>query len=142
MVDCSVVGGMIAIGYHSNKRTSPPSEPVVETDDVVTAWNSTTANQLDASSAKNSLSKSRIANAEVVEPSPVSNDPPSGEEGLSPRSTTLDKSLLVVADPENEKAATRDKDEVKKTANNSAKKTQRRASLSDRDRKFSPLREI
>jgi hypothetical protein len=131
-----VIGGMIAIGYHRNKGISPPSEPVVETGDVVAARNSTTANQLGASSAKNSPPKSRLANAEVVESSPLSNDPPSGGEGLSPSSTALDKSSLI-ADPENEKA-----DEVKKTTNNSGEKTQRRASLSDRDRKFSPLREI
>jgi hypothetical protein len=137
----SVIGAMIAIGYHGNKGIPPPSAPAVETNDVVAARNSTTPNELGASSAKNSLPKSRIGNAEVVEPSLVTSDPPSGEESLTPRVTGLDKSLLV-ADPENEKAATRDKDEVKKTANKSAKKTQRRASSSDRDRKFTPLREI
>jgi hypothetical protein len=63
----------------------------------------------------------------------TSNDP-------SPRAIALDKSFLV-ADTDDRKAAIRDQDEVNKTANKPAKKPQRRVS-SDRDRKFSPSREI
>ena len=134
------IGAMIAIGYNGNKGIFPRSAPVVQTSDVVAARNSATSNELGASSAKNSLAQNRIGDAEMVEPSPLNNDSRSVKERPSPRATTLDKSFLV-ADTENEKVAIRDKDEVNKTENKAAKKKQRRVS-SDRNRKFSPLREI
>ncbi|HEY5778467.1 MAG TPA: hypothetical protein VIT00_06990 [Terrimicrobiaceae bacterium] len=134
------IGAMIAIGYNGNEGIFPPSAPVAQTSDAVAARNSATSNDLGANSAKNSLPQNPIGDAEVVEPSPVNNDSRIVKEGPSPRAITSDKSFLV-ADTENENAAIRDKDEANKTANKSAKKTQRRVS-SDRDRKFSPSREI
>lgn len=135
----SAIGAMIAIGYNAHKSTLPPPTPVVPTSDVGATRNSTTSNELGASSTRDSLPKNRIEDAEMVEPSPVNNSR-SGKEGPSPRAIALDKSFLV-ADTDDGKAAIRDQDEVNKTANKPAKKPQRRVS-SDRDRKFSPSREI
>ena len=135
----SAIGAMIAIGYNAHKSTLPPPTPVVPTSDVGATRDFATSNELGASSTRDSLPKNRIEDAEMVEPSPVNNSR-SGKEGPSPRAIALDKSFLVT-DTDDRKAAIRDQDEVNKTANKPAKKPQRRVS-SDRDRKFSPSREI
>jgi hypothetical protein len=124
MCGISAIGAMIAIGYNGNKGISPPSAPVVQT-----------------SGAKNWLPENSMWDAQVVEPIAINNQFRSGKDGPLPRAITLDKSFLV-GDSENENAAIRDKDEVKKTANSSAKKPQRRVTNGDRDRGFNPSREI
>ena len=135
----AVVGAMIAIGYNGSKSIFAPSPPVTQTNDVVAARISAMSAGLGASHPENSLPKEPIGNAEVVEPSPVNNNSRSGKEGPSAKAIASDKSFLV-ADTE-KKAAIRDKEEVKKTANKPKEKTQRRVS-SDTDRKFDPSREI
>jgi hypothetical protein len=166
----SAIGAMIAIGYNGNKGISPRSAPVVQTSDVVLAQDSAKTNELFATrnpgwssldtsvepfwslglarrvsfaeteapdpgaiDAKNWLPENSIWDAEVVEPFAVNNDSRSGKEGPLPTAIALDKSFLV-GDSENENVAIRDKDEVKKP--------QRRVTSRDRDRGFSPLREI
>jgi serine/threonine protein kinase len=91
--------------------------------------------------AKSWLPEDSVWDAEVVEPFAVRNDSRSGEEDPFSTPIALDKSFSV-GDSENEKVALRDKDEVKKTAKRAVKKPQRRVTSRDRDRGFSPLREI
>jgi hypothetical protein len=136
----SAIGAMIAIAYSGSKGIFSPPAPVAQTSDVVAARISAMSDQLGASNAKNSLPNNRGGDAEVVEPSPADNDSRSTKEGPSPSAIASDRSFLV-ADTENKKAASRDKDKVKKTAKKSAKKTQRRVP-SGRDRKFSPSRDL
>ena len=136
----SAIGAMIAIGYNAHKGTLPPPTPVVPTSDVGATRNSTTSNESGASSTRDSLPKEPhrgCGNGRAFARKQYSR---SGKEGPSPRAIALDKAFLV-ADTDDGKAAIRDQDEVNKTANKPAKKPQRRVS-SDRDRKFSPSREI
>ncbi len=91
--------------------------------------------------AKSWLSEDSVWNAEAVEPFAIKNDSRSGEEDTFSTAIALDKSFSV-SDREKDKVAIRDKDEVKKTAKRSVKKPQRRVTSRDRDRGFSPLREI
>jgi serine/threonine protein kinase len=91
--------------------------------------------------AKSWLPEDTVRHAEVVEQFAVRNDSRSGGEDPFSTPIALDKSFAV-GDRENEKVAIRDKDEVKKTAKRSVKKPQRRVTSRDRDRGFSPLREI
>jgi hypothetical protein len=119
----SAIGAMMAIGYNGNKGISPRSAPVVQASDVVPAQDSAKSNELFATG------------------NPVNNYSRSAKEGRSPTALALDKSFLT-GDSENENVAVRGKDEVKKTAKSSVKKPQRRVSSRDRDRGFSPLREI
>jgi hypothetical protein len=91
--------------------------------------------------AKNLLPENSIWDAEVVEPFAVNNDSRSGKEGPLPTTIASDKAFLL-SDSENENVAIRDKDEVKQTSKSSVKKPQRRVTSRDRDRGFSPLREI
>ena len=83
---------------------------------------------------------------EVVKPFGLRDDSRSGEGGPFPTAIALDEPFSV-SDSENEKVgiksvSNRDKDEVKKTAKRSVKRPQRRVTSRDRDRGFSPLREI
>ena len=119
----SAIGAMIAIGYNGDKGISPRSAPVVQTSDVAPTQDSAKSKELFATR------------------NPVNNHSQSGKEGPLPTALALDKSFLV-GDSENENVAIRDKDEVKKTAKSSVKKPQRRVTNRDRDRGFSPLREI
>lgn len=91
--------------------------------------------------AKSWLPEDDVWDAEVVEPFAVRHDSRSEEEDPFSPPIALDKSFSV-GDSENEKVAIRDKDEVEKTAKRSVKKSQRRVTSTDRDREFSPLREI
>jgi len=91
--------------------------------------------------AKNWLPEDSTWDAEVGEPFAVTNDFRSGEEDPFSAAIALDKSFLV-GDSENENVAIQDKDEVKKTAKSSVNKPQRRVTSRDRDRGFSPSREI
>jgi hypothetical protein len=137
----SAIGAMIAIGYNGSKGIFSPSAPVTQTSDVVAARISAMSDGLRASNAENSLPKNGIGNTEVVEPSPVDNDSRIQRKGPSARAIASDKSFLVAEAEKTEKSAIQDKDKVRKTAKKSAKKKQQPVS-SDRDRKFSPSREI
>ena len=132
----SAVGAMIAIGYSGSKGVSPPSAQVVPTNGVVPAPNSATSEASLA--AGNSGGSSRDTS---IEPSAVNNDPQSVKRGALPTVMALDKSFLV-ADSKKQNPAIRDKDDAKKPAKSSAKKPQRPATSGDRDREFSPSREI
>jgi hypothetical protein len=136
----SVAGAIIAIGYNGSKSIFGRSTPVTQTSDVVAARISAMSSGSGASPEAKSLPNDRVRDAEVVEASSVEDDSQSGKGRLSTRAIASDKSFLV-ADTEKQKAEIRDKEEVKKPAKKSAKKTQRRAS-SDKDRKFNPPREI
>ena len=136
----SVVGAIIAIGYNGSKSIFGRSTPVTHTSDVVAARISARSGGSGASNAASSLPNDRIGDPEVVEPSPVHEDSPSGKEAPLARAIASDKSFLI-ADTEKEKAENREEDEVKKTAKKPTKKPQRRAS-DDKDRKFNPSREI
>jgi hypothetical protein len=148
----SVLGAMIAIGYNGRKGIFAPAAPVPQTNDVVAARIAAMTDGLRANNAENSLSKDVIGHAEVVEPSPVNDDFRSEKEGPSAKAIAADKSFLV-ADTEKPKTAVRDKSKVKKTAKKSPDKTQRSVTpskvrtteprvSSEKDRKFSPSREI
>jgi hypothetical protein len=135
----SAIGAMITIGYSGSKGIFSLPATAVQTSDVVAARISAMSDQLGASSAKNSPLKNGIGDEEVVEASPASNDSRRRKESPSPSAIASDKSFLV-AETE-KKAAIPDNGEVKKTASKPTNKTQRRVS-SDRDRKFSPSRDI
>ena len=135
----SLLGAMIAIGYNGSKGILAPSAPVTQTNDVVAARISAMSAGSGASHPENLPPKDRMGDAEVAGASSEQNDSRSGKEGPSAKAIALDKSFLV-AETE-KKAAIRDKEEVKKTANQPKKKTQRRVST-ERDRKFDPSREI
>jgi hypothetical protein len=141
----SAIGAMIAMGYHGNKRTSPPSASGTQANDVVAARISAMSNEADANSAKSSLPKNGSGDEEELEPSPVNNESRPGKAGPSARAIASDKSFLV-ADTEKRKAL-RHKGEVKKTANKPKKKTpsppqQPPPVSSERDRKFNPSRDV
>lgn len=134
----SAIAAMIAIGFNGNKGTSPPSAPVVQTGNAVPAPDSAKPSELFATrNAARSLDLARpaaLADRKASDPGAI--DPRN-----LPRVIALDRSFLV-GDTGNENAAIRDEDEGKKTANNSAKKPPRRVKSGDRDRGFSPSREI
>jgi hypothetical protein len=132
----SLFGAIIAIGYNGSKGIFGRSTPVTQTSDVVAARISA----MSGGSGANKEANDRVRDAEFVESSPVQDDAQSGKGSPSTRAIASDKSFLV-ADTEDKKAAIRDKEEVKKPAKKSAHKSPRRAS-SDKDRKFSPSREI
>lgn len=134
-----VVGAMIAIGYNGSKGIFAAPAPVTQTSDVVAARISAMSAGLDTRNTENSLPKDRIEDAEVVATSVVDDEFRSRKASPSARAIASDKSFLV-AETENKKAALREKD-VKKTAKEPPKKTQRRVS-SERDRKFDPSREV
>jgi hypothetical protein len=139
----SAIGAMIAMGYHGNKRTSPPSASGTQPSDVVAARIAAMSNEVDATGAESSLPKNGSGDAEGVEPSPANNESRPGKAGPSARAIAADKSFLV-ADTEKRKAALRDKEKVKKTANKPAKKKpqQQQPVSSERDRKFNPSRDV
>jgi hypothetical protein len=131
-----LIGAIIAIGHNGSKGIFAP---VTQTSDVVAARMAAMSAESGTRSARNSLPKNGIGDADV-ESSPVDNDSQGGKEGPSAKTVASDKSFLV-AETEKKKTRSRDKSEGKKTATKPAKKTQRRVS-SERDRKFSPTPEI
>ena len=135
----SLLGAMIAIGYNGSKSIPAPSATVSQTNDVVAARISAMSAESGGTQPENSLSKDRIGDAGVAEASPEDIDSRNRKESVSAKAIASDKSFLVAET--GKKAAIRDKNEVKKTADKPKKKTQRRVS-SDKDRKFDPSRDI
>jgi hypothetical protein len=137
----SVLGAMVFIGYNGNKGVFARSPPTTQANDVVAARISAMSHASGASNAESSLPNGRSGDADVVESSPVRDDSAGAKSGPSARAIASDKSFLV-ADTEKQKAANRDKKEVKKTANKPKKQTPPPPASNDRDRKFNPSQDI
>jgi hypothetical protein len=136
----SAVGAMIAIGYNGSTGIFAPVAPVPQTSDVVAARISAMSGGGGASSGKSPKLEDRRADLETVEPSRGNNDAPTAKEGPSAKVMESDKSFLV-ADSEKQRATIQDKGKVKKTTNKPVKKAQRHVST-EKERKFSPSRDV
>ena len=135
----AAIGAMIVIGYNGKKAISP-SAPATPPHDPMPAPDLASSIEPGTSDARTSRAENTLGFADPVGFSPANGHSRSGRQGLPPGAIALDKSFLA-AQTENEWAVVEEKDDGTSAEKKSAKKPRRRVS-NDRDRKFSPSREI